>query len=172
MQIGPEKVVGVTYSLSVYETDPQTKRFVESTDEKNPLYFLYGYGNLLPDFEEQLLDKKVGDSFDFILTPEQGYGEIDPESVVALPMEIFTPDGQPLDTEMVVVGNRIPMSDNQGNQYMAKVVSITPENVTVDFNQELAGLHLHFTGTVVEVREAEVEELTHGHVHGAHGHQH
>jgi FKBP-type peptidyl-prolyl cis-trans isomerase SlyD len=42
----------------------------------------------------------------------------------------------------------------------------------MDFNHELAGKNLHFTGTIVEVREASEEELAHGHVHGPGGHHH
>jgi FKBP-type peptidyl-prolyl cis-trans isomerase SlyD len=42
----------------------------------------------------------------------------------------------------------------------------------MDFNPPLAGVDLHFTGTVIEVRDASKEEIEHGHVHGAHGHQH
>jgi FKBP-type peptidyl-prolyl cis-trans isomerase SlyD len=36
----------------------------------------------------------------------------------------------------------------------------------------LAGQALQFRCTVTEVRAATTEEITHRHVHGAHGHQH
>jgi FKBP-type peptidyl-prolyl cis-trans isomerase SlyD len=42
----------------------------------------------------------------------------------------------------------------------------------MDFNHPLAGTDLHFTGIVLDVREATEDEITHGHVHGEHGHQH
>jgi FKBP-type peptidyl-prolyl cis-trans isomerase SlyD len=44
--------------------------------------------------------------------------------------------------------------------------------VTVDVNHPLAGQNLHFTGSIVDVREATAEELEHGHVHGPGGHEH
>jgi FKBP-type peptidyl-prolyl cis-trans isomerase SlyD len=44
--------------------------------------------------------------------------------------------------------------------------------VTVDGNHPLAGQNLNFAIEVVEVREASVEEVLHGHVHGAGGHHH
>ena len=36
----------------------------------------------------------------------------------------------------------------------------------------LAGQELHFTVEVVATREATLEEIAHGHVHGAHSHHH
>ena len=50
--------------------------------------------------------------------------------------------------------------------------SINETTVTVDVNHPLAGQDLHFTGSIVDVREATAEELEHGHVHGPGGHEH
>jgi FKBP-type peptidyl-prolyl cis-trans isomerase SlyD len=36
----------------------------------------------------------------------------------------------------------------------------------------LAGKHLNFDIQIEDVRQATEEELSHGHVHGAHGHHH
>lgn len=172
MQIGPNTVVGVDYSLSVYDADPAQKSFVEKTTPESPLLFLFGNGNLLEEFEQNLSGKGVGDTFDFIITPENGYGLASEENIVELPKSVFAPEGEELDTEVVFVGNRIPMTDNEGYRYMAKVNAIEEATITMDFNHELAGKHLHFTGSIVEVREATEDELAHGHVHGPGGHHH
>jgi FKBP-type peptidyl-prolyl cis-trans isomerase SlyD len=42
----------------------------------------------------------------------------------------------------------------------------------MDFNHPLAGINIHFTGTILEVRNPTAEELAHGHVNGPHGHHH
>src|SRR6266550_4733236 len=52
-----------------------------------------------------------------------------------------------------------------------------PSDVTVgkavlDGNHELAGQRLRFDCTVLDIRPATKEEITHGHVHGAGGHHH
>jgi FKBP-type peptidyl-prolyl cis-trans isomerase SlyD len=52
------------------------------------------------------------------------------------------------------------------------VTSVSDEEVTVDGNHPLAGQKLHFAIEVTDVREASVEEVLHGHVHGAGGHEH
>lgn len=40
-----------------------------------PMDFIFGTGYLLPKFEENILNKEVGDSFEFVLSPSEGYGE-------------------------------------------------------------------------------------------------
>ena len=41
-----------------------------------------------------------------------------------------------------------------------------------DFNHPLAGIDLHFSGEILELRAATEEEISHGHVHGPGGHEH
>jgi FKBP-type peptidyl-prolyl cis-trans isomerase SlyD len=60
------------------------------------------------------------------------------------------------------------MSDSQGNRMDGKVMAVTAENVKMDFNHPLAGHHLHFSGEVIEVRDASAEEIAHGHAHTGH----
>jgi FKBP-type peptidyl-prolyl cis-trans isomerase SlyD len=74
--------------------------------------------------------------------------------------------------EGVVAGNLLPLKDQNGQVHPSKVVSINEKTITFDVNHPLADQNLHFTGTVVSVREATTEELDHGHVHGTGGHQH
>ena len=84
---------------------------------------------------------------------------------------MFLEDGKPND-ELLQVGNTIPMQDSDGNRLDGVVVEVTDTQVKMDFNHPLAGKNLHFTGQIVELRDATSEELAHGHVHGPHGHHH
>ena len=72
----------------------------------------------------------------------------------------------------VAVANILPLQDQNGNVIPGKVLSINEETVTVDVNHLLADQDLYFTGKIIEIRDATAEELEHGHVHGANGHQH
>ncbi|UOR06790.1 FKBP-type peptidyl-prolyl cis-trans isomerase [Hymenobacter aerilatus] len=169
-QISPQKVVSITYNLSVTDENGE-KRLVESAEEDAPMVFLFGMSGLPEEFENQLSGKQAGDSFSFSLTPEQAYGDYDQQAVVEIPKQVFEIDGQ-IDADMLQEGNYLPMADNEGNHMQGKVVSIGNEVVQMDFNHPLAGMVMHFDGNVADVRDATPEEMDHGHVHGDGGHDH
>jgi FKBP-type peptidyl-prolyl cis-trans isomerase SlyD len=169
--IDANKVISLHYSLSVVNED-QSESFMEKTNDENPLVFISGIGNLLPAFEENLWGKNVGDTFDFILSAEDGYGTHEAEKIANLPIGIFLDESGQFDGEMIKVGNYVPMMDNNGHQHQGLVTHVGLENITMDFNHPMAGKTLHFTGSINDIREATSEELDHGHVHGPGGHEH
>ena len=169
MEVGNNKVVTVTYQL--HSNLPTTeKAHVETADTSNPLRFLYGAGMMIPGFEKGLSGKSSGDSFGFTINPEDGYGENDASAIIDLSIDIFKIDNV-IDMNLLKIGNVLPLSDNTGNVLNGKVISYDDKAVKMDFNHPLAGQELHFSGEIVEVREATEEEVSHGHVHdGSHGH--
>jgi FKBP-type peptidyl-prolyl cis-trans isomerase SlyD len=168
MQISANKVVTLKYTLSNHSTGEQ----IEETNETNPVVFLHGVGSLIPEFEENLVDKTVGDTFDFHIIAANAYGDHDPQHIAMIPTNIFHDEEGKFDDQMFHVGALVPMSDNDGNQLRGKIVEVDEENVKMDFNHPLAGTDLHFAGEVLEVREASEEEIAHGHAHGPNGHEH
>jgi FKBP-type peptidyl-prolyl cis-trans isomerase SlyD len=162
MEISKNKVVSLTYSLKL---DHAEGELVEKVDKTEPLVFIYGTGMMLPKFEENLTSKVVGDSFEFTLVSTDAYGDYQLDMVVNLPLDIFMVEGK-VDYEMLKVGGILPMMDNQGNHLQGKVLGIEPETVRMDFNHPMSGKTLHFTGEIVDIREANEEELSHGHIHG------
>jgi len=168
MQISHNKVVTLTYELSDHTTGEQ----IEETTPDNALTFLYGVGGMIPEFEEKLAGKTSGEHFDLHILAANAYGEQDPQHIVMLPANIFHDENGSFDSEMFQVGSMVPMSDSDGNQLRGRILEVNDETVQMDFNHPLAGTDLHFVGTILEVRDAEAEELAHGHAHGPHGHQH
>jgi FKBP-type peptidyl-prolyl cis-trans isomerase SlyD len=63
-------------------------------------------------------------------------------------------------------------SEESGETRIYTVTDIADDKVVVDGNHPLAGQTVVFSCQVTEVREASSEELSHGHVHGPHGHHH
>lgn len=164
MKIQPQHVVSLTYDLYVDQNGAET--LVESATQEQPLTFLFGAGQMLPKFEENLSSLSTGESYDFKLAADDAYGQYDEEAVATLPMEMF--DGQ----EMPEIGSILPLQDNQGHRFQGQVVSIAEDGVIVDLNHPMAGQELHFKGNIINVRPATSEELSHGHAHGPDGHHH
>lgn len=170
MKISEDKAVTVNYYLSASKNNGP-EELVEQTSPEHPFVFLCGFGGVLEDFENNLIDKQKGDKFDFKIGAEKGYGKYEPEYVVKIDKQVFTVDGE-FDDKRVKIGEDIEMNDAEGNILVGKVISVDETIITMDFNHALAGYDLHFIGEVLDVREATQEELDHGHVHGPHGHHH
>lgn len=163
--INPNTVVGVSYQLKLSNGE-----LADEATSEQPLLFIHGIGQTLPDFDSQLTGLSIGDNFEFTLTAEQGYGEHNPNYVVDLEKQIF--EGPDVPEDLLTVGNMLPMQDQEGNPLDGKVLEVGDATVKMDFNHPLAGESLSFSGTVLSIREATQEELSHGHVHGEGGVQH
>lgn len=167
MTIENNMVVSVNYQLKEAK---ENGALIEQTSKEKPFTFLFGAGSLLPEFEANLKGKKVGDTFDFSIASANAYGETDPQAVGELPIQMLVEGG--LKKEELQLGMILPLQDQGGHVHQAKVTDITDEMVKVDLNHPMAGIDLHFTGEVLEVRAASETEVAHGHVHGPGGHDH
>lgn len=168
MKVGNQKVVSLTYELRQKDA---TGELIQKVEKDRPFVYLFGVGGLLPKFEESLSDLEAGNEFSFELSAKDGYGEHNAEAIVDLDKKIFEVEGK-IDENLLQVGNQITMQDQNGNPLDGVVMEIGDDKVKMDFNHPLAGMDLHFSGNILEVRDASKEELEHGHVHGAHGHNH
>ncbi len=155
MTISRNKFVSLTYDLHIGGFDGELQ---EQAVEATPLTFIFGAGMMLPKFEEYLEGLKVGDSYKFSITANEGYGEFYEDRVVNLPMSVFSLEGQPIEDGLLEVGNVLPMMDSEGNRLHGTIKAIG-EEVTMDFNHPMAGKDLYFTGNVLEVREATEQEI-------------
>ena len=168
MFIENKKVVSLSYILNL---DTPNGEQADKADASQPLTFIFGIGQLLPKFEENILGLKVGDPFSFQLSAADGYGISNPEAIVDVPKNIFMIDGKLAD-DLLQIGNTVPLQDQNGNPLRGQIREIGESTVTLDFNHPLAGRDLCFSGRVENIREATASELYHGHVHGPGGHQH
>ena len=65
---------------------------------------------------------------------------------------VVTEDGN-INSDMMQVGNKIPLTDKHGNKHMGIIKVIMKDAVTMDFNHPLAGIELRFVGSVTDVIE-------------------
>lgn len=160
MEITKDAVVTIDYRLHLGDG-----KYIEESEQDDPLVYLHGYEEIVPGLEKALEGKKAGDSLKAQVSPEDGYGEYDEDSVEEVPREEF-----PADLELEA-GGIVTATDDEGDEVEFLVKEVRPKTVVVDFNHPLAGKTLHFEVTVREVRKATAEELEHGHAHGP-GHEH
>ncbi|HLW20571.1 MAG TPA: peptidylprolyl isomerase [Cyclobacteriaceae bacterium] len=170
MKAEKNKVVSVAYELHVDDGE-NGKEWMETVPKDQPFLFLFGAGNTLPALEEAMLGKEAGDTFEVFIDYENGYGDYDESRKVIVPKSAFKEEGKK-NKDILRVGNVIPMKDDQGNQMRGEVLKVDYKGVHMDFNSPLAGLDLFFKGEIVAVRDAEPEELEHGHAHGPGVHHH
>lgn len=159
--VDQDVVVSIDYVLTLSSSEE-----VDRSDPGEPLEYLHGRGQIIPGLEKELGGLFVGDQKTVAVPPSGGYGEFDPEEYVTLPRDAF-----PSDMEMEE-GERIFLRDSSDDSEVeAYVVKIDSDAVKLDLNHPLAGETLHFDVTIVGLRPATGEELSHGHVHGD-GHSH
>ncbi len=163
MKIGKDAVVGVNYELTV-----EGQKIDASGDA--PLTYLHGHNMMIPGFESRLEGLTAGEKYDFEVPSKEGYGDFNENAIAELDKAIFLVDGT-MSTE-VFEGAQLQLTNQDGQPMVGVVKAIGEDKVTMDFNHQLAGKDLHFTGSVAEVREATAEEIEHGHVHGPGGHNH
>ncbi len=156
MKISTNKFVALSYDLNVGEGDE--RELMERATVENPLEFIYGTNSMLEAFEKNIDGLSEGDSFDFILNPDEAYGEYDDDHVVDLPRNIFEQEGK-LNEEVIFEGNMVPMMDSNGNRLNGSVVEVKDDVIKMDFNHPLAGEKLFFKGDIIAVREATEDEL-------------
>lgn len=147
-------VVSINYTLTV---DGQV---IDASEENDPLVYLQGYQNIIPGLEREMAGMKIGESKEVTVQPRDGYGDIDPDALIEVPRTEFPKDFE------VKPGVDLQLQNQDGELLNAVIVAVTPDMVKLDLNHPLAGKELLFRVTVVDLRPATEEELSHGHIHG------
>lgn len=159
MQITKNAVVSFHYTLN--DADGKT---LDSSAGREAFAYIHGGGMIVPGLEEQLEGKKAGDSLLAVVSPEKGYGNIDPQLLHKVPQDRFG-------DQKVEPGMQFQAGE-RGEMGVFTVVAVEDGHVVLNGNHPLAGVTLHFNVEITNVREATQEELAHGHVHGEGGVHH
>ena len=160
MQIESNSVVTLHYTLKDNDGN-----IIDQSDDGSFLY-LHGAMNIIPGLENALTGKAAGDEVSVSVTPEQGYGVKDPARIQDVPKEMFEGNDD------IQVGVQFHAEAPDGSAVVVTVIEVKDDVVVIDGNHALAGVDLNFDVKIVDVRAASEEEVSHGHVHGPHGHAH
>jgi len=159
MEIAANRVVGLSYTMRDANEDEELERY----DKDDLDYYIHGQEGFFPGLERALEGCVVGDTFDVVLEPEDAFGDYNPKEVQSVSRDEF-PDDFELEVGLFI--EMIPSDADEGDGGIVYwIKEFGEKEVLIDGNHPLAGKKLHFQGEVVEVREAEDDELAHGHVH-------
>jgi FKBP-type peptidyl-prolyl cis-trans isomerase SlyD len=158
MKIEKDTVVTLRYKVA-----EANGRLIE--ESRDPMVYLHGgYENTLPKIEAALDGREPGYEVMLQLKPDDAFGTRDESLLRTIPKKEFPPG--------VKVGGQLEGHTDEGQPHVFHVMKIKGDTVFLDGNHPLAGKDLRFALKVTGVRAATQEEISHGHVHGAHGHQH
>lgn len=159
MLIDNNKVITINYTLK----DDDGKLIDESND--GSFCYLHGADNIIPGMEQALHGKSKDDQLQLSLTPEEAYGEYVEALTQVVDRAMFDVN------DTIEAGMQFQAQSENGQMIMITVTNVDGDNVTIDGNHPLAGETLHYDITVIDVRDATEEEISHGHVHMP-GHHH
>ena len=132
--------VKVHYTLKVED------EVVDSSEGKDPLEFKVGSHQVIPGFEKSVIGMKKGDEKSFEISPEDGYGPVDPKGIKEILRENLPPDIKP------EVGLTIYATSPDGQQVPLKISEVKENAVIINMNHPLAGKTLNFNVEVVEIK--------------------
>ncbi len=145
MKVERGKKITMEYELGVVGGDK-----LESSEDRGPLEYVHGAGNMLPGLEKAVEGLEKGDKKEGTIPAEEAYGTEDTLPTKVLPMDSF-PKGE------LEVGKSFQAKDQAGNDVSFKVIKMDDDEgeVTIRFNHPLAGKDISFKVEILEVAEEE-----------------
>lgn len=143
----------MSYSLS---TD--AGQILELRSNENPVEFIVGHGQILPNLENKILGETAGFAGEFTFKPDEAHGEYKKDLVKEMSTSQFPED---IDLKK---GMKFESKDAEGQPLALHIVDVKDTSVLVDGNHPLAGLSLKFDVKILEIREAAEEEIFQGRV--------
>ncbi len=117
----------------------------DTSAEREPLKFTIGEGQVIPGFDNALIDMVPGDVRITVIPAGEAYGEHSKELVTDVDRERF-----PADLELEI-GQQLQVGLADGEQAVVMIVDLTDTSVTLDANHPLAGQQLTFEIELVEI---------------------
>jgi len=119
--------------------------FDASEKQGQPLEFEVGSGQVIKGFDDAVVGMKKGEEKKIVIPAKEAYGEVRAELHKKVPRQQLPQDQEPKVGMILAVG--LP----NGQQFPARIVAVTKDDVTIDLNHPLAGKRLHFKIKVVNV---------------------
>ncbi|MEN8128162.1 MAG: peptidylprolyl isomerase [Planctomycetota bacterium] len=117
----------------------------DSSVDADPLQFTTGQKQMIPAFEEAILDMEPGEKKTFKIPADGAYGQRRNDMIQTVKRSMFS------DEIELKVGMQLTAEDPDGQPFVVTVATFDDENVTLDGNHPLAGEDLTFDVELVEI---------------------
>jgi FKBP-type peptidyl-prolyl cis-trans isomerase SlyD len=140
---GPVIEKGSTVRIEYTVTD-EAGQLLDTNKGGKSLQFTHGRQEMIPGVERQLLGMHPGEERKLVVTPEEGYGAVDPAAQTEVPRDVVPPESQE-------VGKRLLARSQSGQPRLVMVKEVKERTVVLDLNHPLAGKTLLFDVKVLGV---------------------
>lgn len=117
----------------------------DTSQEREPLEFQLGQGQLIPGFEKAVIGMSEGDSTTVDIPSDEAYGEVREDLVISVPKDQLPDDVEPQ------IGMQLQVNQQNGQPIPVRVTEIKEEELVLDANHPLAGKNLTFEIELLEV---------------------
>lgn len=152
-QNGSTVVINFTGRLEdgtlIDSTYPEHAHSCEDDDcqhDVGPYELTIGEGDFYLPVEEALVGMQVGERKTVTISPDDGFGDYDPEKVFTVDRGEFPAELSP------EVGQGLEVTGEDDEVYIVTVIEVSDQEVSLDSNHPLAGEDLTYEVELVEIR--------------------
>lgn len=122
-----------------------TGEVFDSSENREPLQFTVGSGQVIPGFEQGVLGMEVNEKKTVEIPPAQAYGEKREDLIFDVPRAKLPEGMEP------AAGMELFAQNEDGSRTPLTILSVDADSVKLDANHKLAGQTLIFDITLVEI---------------------
>ncbi len=119
----------------------------DSSENREPLEFTVGAGQVIPGFDDGVRGLAVGEKNTFEIAPEDAYGEVRDDLIFKVGVDEIPSDVEP------EAGQILTMEQPDGKTANIKIAEVEDDSITLDANHPLAGKTLVFEIELMEIKE-------------------
>jgi FKBP-type peptidyl-prolyl cis-trans isomerase 2 len=138
-RVADGNVVKLHYTLTV------EGKVVDNTREREPFAFQVGTEQVIPGFENAIRGMEVSEKKSFRVSPDEGYGQVNPKGIDEVPREDLPPDLEP------EVGMTLYATGAQGQTIPGRITEVREDSVVINMNHPFAGKTLDYEVEIVEI---------------------
>lgn len=149
MKIGNKSYVELHYKMSFDSFEGEVG---EETKIEDPIQFVVGEGEMLEEFEKNILGLEVGSDFRFVVPFDKAFGPYDEDALMKITKKDLEQNEENKNKKFKE-GDIVQLYDEEGEVVPVEVIAVDADSVSVDLNHPLVGEDLYFQGTITVVEK-------------------